>query len=79
MTDKIKTGYTTTEFWMALATSIFGVAMALGFMTAEDVDSWTQIVKEFSGAIITVVSVGSYAVSRGIAKKPAAEISTVES
>ena len=79
MNDKIKEGYKSTEFWVSVAAAIMGVAMALGFMTADDVDSWTAIIKEFSGAIITAISVGSYAVSRGIAKKPATEISTVES
>jgi len=69
MNESIKSGIKTTEFWVSLATGIFGVLVTIGFFTPEQANDLIDSVREFSGAIITAISVASYAISRGLAKK----------
>ncbi len=66
---KIKSGAKTTEFWVALATSGFGILVTLGMFTADQAADIVTSVQQFSGAIITAISAASYGISRGMAKK----------
>ena len=62
-TETVKPGYKTTEFWVTVATTLWGIVMASGFIPADN-----SIVK-IVGAIIAAVAPSAYSVSRGIAKK----------
>jgi len=68
MNENIKTGYKTTEFWVAIATAIFGFLVTVGIFTPDQAGDLSLAVGKFSGAIITAVSVGAYAVSRAKTK-----------
>ena len=69
MNNKIKSGIKTTEFWVSLASGVFGILVTLGYFTPEQANDIINSVQEFSGAIITAVAAASYAISRGLAKK----------
>ncbi len=70
MTEKIKEGWKTTEFWGAVATGVLGVAMTLGFIGAEEVEQGVTMITELAGAFITAAGVLGYTISRGLAKRP---------
>lgn len=69
MNSSIKSGMKTTEFWVSLATGIFGVLVTTGVFSPEQAAEMTQSVADLSGAIITAVAAASYGISRGLAKK----------
>lgn len=69
MNEKIKSGMKTTEFWVALASSVFGILVTTGVFTPDQATDMTNSVQQFSGAIITAVTAASYGISRGLAKK----------
>jgi len=66
--NDIKTGYKTTEFWVAIASAFFGLLTTVGIFTPDQAGDLTLAVGKFSGAIITAVSVGAYAISRAKTK-----------
>jgi len=68
MNQKIKEGYKTTEFWVSLATAVFGVLVTLGIFTTDQASDLVKSVQQFSGGIITAISAAAYAISRGRAK-----------
>jgi len=81
MNETIKSGYKTTEFWVALASAIFGILTTTGVFTPQQASDLTAAVGKFSGAIITAVSTAAYAVSRAKTKSappatPPAETTT---
>jgi len=54
----VKVGYTTTEFWATVLTSVGAVAAQIaGFLP----DPW--------GAVVAGISTAAYAISRGLAKQ----------
>ena len=63
-----KSGYKTTEFWVSLATSAFGVLVALGFVSQVEATELINSVEVIAGSLITAISTGIYAISRGKAK-----------
>jgi len=65
----MKPGWKTTEFWKSIATNIIGLLAVLGVFTPEQSSDLIQAVGELAGAIILAISTGSYAISRGMAKK----------
>jgi len=69
MNNTIKSGVKTTEFWVSLATSIFGVLVTLGYFSADQATDLVNTVQQFAGAVITAVTAASYGISRGLAKK----------
>lgn len=58
----VEPGYTTTEFWVALATAILGIAVAFG-LPLTDAKS-----KSISALILVVAPVVAYILARGIRK-----------
>jgi uncharacterized protein (DUF697 family) len=68
MNQTIKEGWKTTEFWVSLATAIFGVLVTLGIFSADQASDITKSVQQFAGGIITAVSAAGYAISRGRTK-----------
>jgi len=68
MNDQLKSGWKTTEFWVAIATAVFGLLTTTGVFTPEQASDLTVAVGKFSGAIITAVTTAAYAISRGRAK-----------
>ena len=64
----MKEGWKTTEFWVSLATGVFGILVTLGIFSADQAADLTSSVGEFAGAIITAVSAAGYAISRGLSK-----------
>jgi hypothetical protein len=79
MNDSIKAGYKTTEFWVALASALFGILTTTGVFTPDQASDLTAAVGKFSGAIITAITAAAYAISRAKTKssvtpeKPAVE------
>lgn len=67
MNEPVK-GWKTSEFWKAIAFSLTGLLVTLGVFTPEQSSDLVAAVEKFSGAIITAVSTGTYAISRGLAK-----------
>ena len=65
----IKSGFKTTEFWVSLATGIFGILVTLGVFTPEQANDIITSIGTGAGGIITAVSAFGYAISRGMAKK----------
>jgi len=68
MNKTIKEGYKTTEFWVSLATAVFGVLVTLGIFTSDQATDLVKAVQQISGGVITAVTAASYAISRGQAK-----------
>ena len=68
MNETIKSGWRTTEFWVAIATAIFGLLTTLGIFTADQASDLVISVGQFSGAIIAAVSAAAYAISRAKTK-----------
>jgi hypothetical protein len=68
MNETIKSGYKTTEFWVALASAVFGILTTTGVFTPDQASDLTAAVGKFSGAIITAISTAAYAVSRAKTK-----------
>jgi len=68
MNSQIKSGFKTTEFWVAIASAIFGLLTTTGVFTPDQASDLTAAVGKFSGAIITAISTAAYAISRGRAK-----------
>lgn len=69
MTEQIKAGWKTTEFYGALGSGILGIAMTLGFIGPEGVEQGTAMIEELAGSLITAASIFGYTISRGLAKK----------
>lgn len=63
MSNEIKAGYKTTEFWLSAVAAIIGLVYASGL-----IGEGTQVDKIVGFAAAALASLG-YSVSRGIAKK----------
>lgn len=68
MNETIKSGWKTTEFWVSLATSIFGVLVTTGVFTPEQAGDLVSSVGQIAGGLITVVASAAYAISRAKTK-----------
>lgn len=60
----VEPGYQTTEFWMALATSVIGLLMTFKVVNLND-----GAVQQILGLLALVVPQALYIVSRGIRKQ----------
>ena len=65
----LKDGWKTTEFWLAIATSIFGLCFLFGVFDSNVVDKLVLITQKISGVVMTISSVTSYIISRSSVKK----------
>jgi hypothetical protein len=66
---KMKPGYKTSEFWIALSTQLIGISMITGIITPEQGQVFTEAVTQIVGGVMTAIAGGAYAYSRGLAKK----------
>ena len=69
MNGKIKAGVKTSEFWASLAASVFGVLTILGVVGQAEATEAVKSIEIIAGSLITAVSTGMYALSRGKAKE----------
>lgn len=60
----MKPGFKTTEFWVALLTSIIGLGALFGVVGPEQQGELVQA----SGGLVAAITTAAYAVSRGRAK-----------
>lgn len=65
----MKQGYKTTEFWVALATNIVGLAVLSGWIGPEQSEPTLQAVEQIVGALMALGSTYGYSASRGQAKR----------
>lgn len=65
----MKPGYKTTEFWMTLVVQVLAILVTLGVVTPDQQAVFTESADKLMTAIVMAVSAGSYAISRGLAKK----------
>lgn len=65
---EIKPGVKTSEFWLSIITAIFGIATTCGIFTSAQTGVIFAAISQVAGAIITVVPIFGYAISRGNAK-----------
>ena len=64
----MKAGVKTSEFWVSVVVSVLGVLVALGIITPDQQNTLTQSIHQIVGAVMTVVPIAGYALSRGRAK-----------
>jgi hypothetical protein len=57
------------EFLLTLASYIFGILMLMGAITPEQGQVFGEASEQIIGGVVAVISGGSYAISRGLAKK----------
>ena len=57
-------GPSTSEFWLTLVTSLFGIAIMAGWINPEGAST----VDKISGVVLAALASMGYAVSRGLAK-----------
>jgi hypothetical protein len=57
------------EFLLTLASYIFGILMLMGAITPEQGQIFGEASEQIIGGVVAVISGGSYAISRGLAKK----------
>ena len=62
--DPVEPGYMTTEFWMALATSVIGLLLTFKVVNLNDGQ-----VQQILGLLALIVPQGLYVLSRGIRKQ----------
>lgn len=63
-------GWRTSEFWMALATGLFGILVTLGVLTPEMATEGSAAIGQVAGGIIIIVPIVGYIWSRTQVKKP---------
>jgi uncharacterized NAD-dependent epimerase/dehydratase family protein len=75
MTEPIKPGVKSTEFYVTVGVQIVGVILALGVVTPEQADTLTKAITQGAGVIAMLISAFSYAKSRAAVKsaKPEGE------
>lgn len=71
MTNNIKAGVRTTEFYVTLASLLAGVAAMLGWLSPEQADAVPKAVGQVAGGVIAGAAALGYTVSRGMAKRGA--------
>jgi len=72
-TTPVKPGYKTTEFWLALFAQLLGLLVLIGKLTPEQQSALMAAAEKLAAAIVMGASAFGYTLSRGIAKKNAAE------
>jgi len=65
----MKEGWKTTEFWMTLTAQILALGMLTGVVTPEQGQVLGDASGQVIGGVMSVIAGGSYAISRGLAKK----------
>jgi hypothetical protein len=65
----MKEGWKTTEFWMALSGQVVALSMLTGVITPDQGQVLGEASGQIIGGLVAVISGGSYAISRGLAKK----------
>jgi len=65
----MKEGWKTTEFWMALSAQLLGLSMITGLVTPEQGQVLGDASGQIIGGVMSAIAGGSYALSRGFAKK----------
>jgi len=69
VSDAVKPGWKTTEFWLSLATSLSGLAALLGFISPTEAGTMIAGITQAVGGIIAAATVMSYSLSRGRSKQ----------
>ncbi len=69
VSDAVKPGWKTTEFWLSLATSLSGLAALLGFITPIEAGQISGGLVQVVGGIMSTVAVIGYSWARGTAKQ----------
>ena len=64
-----KPGWMTTEFWVAIAGSVFGFLAAMGWIAPDQVSGGTAAIGQIAGGVIVLVGIISYIWSRVSIKK----------
>lgn len=64
-----KPTWKSTEFWFNMAGNVLGILVLLGIFSPEQASDMSLAISEIAGGIIVAVTNGTYAVSRGLAKK----------
>ena len=62
--EEPRRGYFTTEFWLTLATAVFGALVTFGVMTTEEATALMAVI----AALIPAIVVAAYSISRARAK-----------
>ena len=65
----IKTGVLTSEFWLALATTVTGVLVTLGYLSPEQSDEFVRAVVAVMGGLVTITSTIAYLYGRVALKR----------
>ncbi len=61
---KLKSGFLTSEFWMALASGVTGVLVMLGYLNPEQADAFVEAIVAVVGGLITVAATVTYIIGR---------------
>ena len=64
MTNQLKAGIKTSEFWLTVVTSILSILVMAGVIGPEDSNRVGSIAKDTFSGIVAIVSIVSYVVSR---------------
>jgi len=76
--DPMKTGWKTTEFWVAIGSTVAGMLVVLGVITPDLQGDITGNLEKLSGGVISVISVVSYIWSRTKIKRKEIDKSIIE-
>lgn len=76
---KLKSGILTTEFWMAIGTSVTGILVAIGVLTPTEADQFVQALVSVVGGLLTLASMIVYIYGRIKLKSEYMQNSTRES
>ena len=65
----LKKGRTTSEFAVSVGAGLLGIALAVGVISMDEVNSMVKSAGAVSGSLIAACSALGYNISRGLAKK----------
>ncbi len=75
MTNELKPGYLTTEFWQALIAQVTAIAVLLGVLAPDEAESLGEALVQIAGAVLVMVAqvaiVWKYLASRTAVKEAA--------
>jgi hypothetical protein len=69
VSDAVKPGWKTTEFWLSLATSLAGLAALFGVITPTEAGTAMIGITQAVGGIMSTIAIVGYSWSRGKAKQ----------